>query len=327
MTAEIVHGAKPYVEWGWVLGAEFFLNAIAAGALCVSAMLTLRSERQRPLALLASAVGLAVIGCAATTLLLDVGLPLRVWHLWVMPNWSSPLSWGTMFLSGFLAVAAAHTVLLWRWPAAARWSALLALPLALATQGYTAFVLGLAPGRPLWNQPWLAPLFLLSALCAGGSAVLALAPLARPLGRWLRLPVGDRADAEAAVGELRRLLGLALWVCLLAIVGWLAALLLGTPPAQRGLLAVWQHPLGRVGLLAMVAGGTLMPLLLLALVRRPSRWLHVALALCVLTGALSMRLVVVVGGQLVPIAGPMRANTEAAPVSAASGGGPHALDA
>ena len=313
MTAEISNGVRSYVEWGWLLGAEFFLNAIAAGALGVSAMLVLRAPRRRGLALLAAALAVTVMGGASSLLLLDVGQPLRVWHLWVMPNWHSPLSWGTALLSGFLLLSTAHLGLVSLGRPAARWTAAVALPLAAATHGYTAFVLTMAPGRPLWNQPLLAPLFLLSSLCAGASVVLALAPAVPLLGRRLGLAPDEVVVDAGATRELRRLLTFGL-VALLAVgLAWLGGLALGPAPARRALHVAWSFLPGKLGLLAMLLCGAVLPLVLLPALRRHRGWAVVALTLCVLLGALATRLVVVVGGQLVPMAGPLLAPAAAAP--------------
>ncbi len=292
----LLQGGRPFIEHGWPLATEFFLNATACGALAISAVRSLsRGEGARRQALVGAALGLGLILAASGLLFLDLGQPLRVWHLWVMPNPRSPLTWGTGFLSLFPLLAAAHLgALLGR----RRWllwlSAGLGLPLAMATQGYTAFVLLMTHGRPVWGSPMLPPVFLVSSLAAGAAAILLLE------AGWERLR-GGTSDPEstAELGGLLRHALLAL-VCVTGLA--LGLLALGREEDVLALellgdgLWLW---LGVGGALALGQG---LPMLLLAFARGRRRLLLAAAAL-VLFGALCLRWTIVVGGQALPLAG------------------------
>ena len=72
-----------------------------------------------------------------------------------------------------------------------RWPPGSALPFALATACYTAYLFAQAKARDLWQSPLLAPHLAVQAVLAGAAATLAVRPVARPAAR------GDRRRGAA----------------------------------------------------------------------------------------------------------------------------------
>lgn len=310
-TMRVVAAPVPHTEWGWMLGAEFFCNAVGTGAFAVSAVAVLRhgvarsQVRQRTGALIA-----ALLICAAPLLLLlHLGQPLRFWHLYVLVNPRSAISWGTFLLSLFAGWVVAHlAVVLLRQPRAARLSSLLGLPLALCTQGYTAFIVWLGQGRPLWDNVLIVPLFLLTALAAGIAAVVLVSrgwlawAEGRAPGRGPAAQSAVRDEELAALDRLAAPLGWTLLAVLLLLLGLLGSLGFA---GHRGLAALgallsWAHVWAVLGVLLGL--GTLLPVLLLfwQKLRRQRGSLVVACG-CALIGALALRLTVLVSGQALPL--------------------------
>jgi formate-dependent nitrite reductase membrane component NrfD len=114
------------------------------------------------------AAGFAGMVCMLLTVLLlikDLSQPKRFFYILLRPQWKSWLTRGAFILIGFTAVAG----LWWLLEAVSYWglvspqlaasvrplAAALTFPLALFTVIYTAFLLGQAEGRDMWQSPLL----------------------------------------------------------------------------------------------------------------------------------------------------------------------------
>lgn len=194
-------------SWELFIPLYIFFKGLSVGAFIISALYTVLGVKAlKPLALpsaIASAIFLALV---PVLLLLDLGQPGRFWYLLVYFNPTSAISWGTWFLLAYpiallwyvskvykaKAILSAPTS-----PAAVEAAAiadsgsatgdrgfggadaglklagLLTLPLAVAADVYTGFLLGVVKGVDLWNGALLPGLFLASAVVSG-AAIAAL---------------------------------------------------------------------------------------------------------------------------------------------------------
>ncbi|MDH5279258.1 MAG: polysulfide reductase NrfD, partial [Actinomycetota bacterium] len=108
----------------------------------------------------------------------DLKRPERFYYLLTKPNPTSWLVWGGVILGVFAGVVglwflggvfgADGLVEVLAWPA---------VPAAVMTAGYTAFLFGQAEGRDLWQSPVLFWHLQAQAVMAGGGALLVCAPL------------------------------------------------------------------------------------------------------------------------------------------------------
>ncbi len=122
-------------------------------------------------------VGAVFAAVTAVLLISDLKRPERFYYLLTKPNLSSWLVWGGVILGVFAAVVgiwflggvfgADGLVEAMAWPA---------IPAAVMTAGYTAFLFGQAEGRDLWQSPVLFWHLQAQALMAGGGALLVVAP-------------------------------------------------------------------------------------------------------------------------------------------------------
>jgi len=306
-TPAVGHGFAPH--WGWYIVLYFFLGGLCAGAYFIATLLHfLGDPRDGETIRLGYLVSFPLLLVCALLLILDLGVPLRFWHMvlqskhvpeLMLKPWS-PISLGVWILSGFGLFSFVAFLGALASTGRVRWSPLLQaadrvrrLPRPLLVgwnilgsvfgfglAGYTG-VLVTATTIPVWqNARLLGGLFLASA--ASASYALLVLLLLRQ----------GRAHSDPAVAKLARADRFTMVVELVLIL--LLVLTLGqtSRPITTGGFGVlfW---LGAVGL------GVVVPFLLhrTALGRWDAHRRAVIAAVCVLVGSLVLRFVVVMSPQ------------------------------
>ena len=287
-------------QWEWYIVWYFFLGGLAGGASLIGPLLRLLGDpRDEGAARLAFLVAFPAMAICPLLLTLDLGHPLRFWHMMVNSRtWAlnfkywSPMSVGAWALLGFglfatlsfiealvrdgrLGHPIARGIAAVMGGALGRVFMVVGALLGLFVAGYTGVLLSVS-NQPIWSDTWaLGGLFLASGLSVSAAT---LAILAR-----------TRADAFATEGKLTRadrifiVLELVLLVAFFATLGALAGRLF----APRWIV-LW----------LLVAIGTLVPL---AMSRTPGagrRGSPVLAGWLVLLGGLALRIVVVFGAQM-----------------------------
>ena len=193
--ADVEHFAGP-PGWTWYILFYFFFAGLSGGSYVIASLLRLRGEPpDEPAARLGYYVSFAALIPCPIMLILDLGTPLRFWHmLWnTTPGaaglnfkWWSPMSVGAWALLVFGAFATASFVdclvrdgrLRWPWVAQllgggfGRLVTVVGTILGLFIAGYTGVLLSVS-NQPVWSDTWtLGGLFLASGL--SGSAALLL---------------------------------------------------------------------------------------------------------------------------------------------------------
>ena len=180
--ARTVYNTAHPRPWGWKVTTYLWTKGIAAGALLVAALALITGVDLGILGtVVAPALALVMLAATAGLLIWDLKRPERFLYILLKPN---PTSW--LFLGGvalgvgalvaglwFLAGVATEFDLLDLGPAldVLAW---VAIPAAVMTAGYTAFLFGQAEGRDLWQSPVLFWHLQAQALMVG-AGVLALA--------------------------------------------------------------------------------------------------------------------------------------------------------
>src|SRR6185437_4890861 len=271
------------------------------GALVLASLMRLFGrEEDRPLERLASYLSLGGAVISGILLIVDLGVPLRFWHMMIqnhtglpMFKWWSPMSvgvWG-LLVFGFFALLASLGALAAE--GRLRWAPLRALanrPIAifgaigglfggLFLAGYTGVLLAVT-NRPIWaDSSWLGLVFLLSAISTSVAALLLLA-------RWRRV------EGPGTVAWLLGLDRIALILELLAIIIFLVSL----GGAIHALLNGW----GVLLILGVIVLGILIPLL----IHRGRAVRNVALsAALVLVGGFLLRVVVLLSSEGIHVVG------------------------
>jgi formate-dependent nitrite reductase membrane component NrfD len=278
-------------QWEWYIVWYFFLGGIAGGVYALGAILrVMGDERDAPVARLAFLLSLPALAICPILLTLDLGRPLRFWHMMIdartfglnFKYWS-PMSvgvWALLIFSLFALVSFLDALASLRGSRApflsgglGRVFVIVGAVFGLFLAGYTGVLLSVS-NQPIWSDTWtLGALFLASGLSVAAAAL----SLVTRLGR-------HEQSAEAKLTRVDRyftVLELALLVVFFLSLGALGARFL-----EPRWMALW----------VVVLVGTLVPLALhFSTERRAPAMLAAVLTLM---GGLALRIVVVFGAQM-----------------------------
>jgi len=286
-------------DWGWYIVFYFFFGGLAGGCYFLAVLIDLFGRQEdRPLARLGYYISFPCILISGLLLTLDLGRPLRFWHMLIQSNTYQPIfkpwspmsvgSWALMIfgifsLLSFLSALAEGGQL--QQPAAQglRPPGMLGSMVAgigglfaFYVAGYTGALLAVTT-RPIWSDtPLLGMLFVVSA--ASISAALMIL-LARKSGRTL----------APGVSALHRLDS---WVVALEFVV-LIAVMISLGPVFRAWLSAW----GLLLFFGVIVLGMLLPLALYWRKQWFGEFNVTAAATAVLAGGFILRLVIVFSAQ------------------------------
>ena len=314
------------LTWGIPVIFYLFMAGVGAGALTTSASMLLRGGRSGRYFHIARygsflAAPLVVIGTGLLIFELgsfQTGEWFKFLNLFKVIN-LSPMSVGTWLLTLFILISLpyAYTFL----PKDAgpgdtqdgmrRALAWIAIPFGICVAVYTGVLLGAMPGRPFWNSPILAMLFLLSSLSTG-MAVLILVDvlwnMANGQDETLRSELREANYIMSATDTI--FIGLELLVIFLFIM--YAHLTVGDPREAIKVIQ-WGGELAPTFWFWVVFAGLLVPGLVelynvlprimatdheeaLPVQLLPA--MHIGVAVVVLLGGFMLRYVIVVAGQI-----------------------------
>jgi formate-dependent nitrite reductase membrane component NrfD len=278
-------------QWEWYIVWYFFLGGIAGGVYALGTILrVMGDERDAPVARLAFLLSLPALAICPILLTLDLGRPLRFWHMMIdsrtfglnFKYWS-PMSvgvWALLIFSLFALVSFLDALASLRGSRApflsgglGRVFVIVGAVFGLFLAGYTGVLLSVS-NQPIWSDTWtLGALFLASGLSVAAAAL----SLVTRLGR-------HEQSAEAKLTRVDRyftVLELALLVVFFLSLG-----ALGSRFLEPRWMALW----------VVVLVGTLVPLALhVSTERRAPAMLAAVLTLM---GGLALRIVVVFGAQM-----------------------------
>ena len=299
--------------WGLPLFFDLWMAGMAGGAYFAAYLIgLLGGDKEKRLLKAATYMGIPFVLIGVLTLVIDLGEPLRAWHLFLKPGASvwriipgigvgglrgwpfglsffpvSPMSMGSWILV-IWTVVAVLMILLWITKALAPLGKLLALigfVFAILMMTYTGVVLA-ASSQPLWSTSFLLPaLFVSSAVATGVAALMIVTRLA------------GKRESVLGVSQFRLLLTILIIVQLIVLVGFLVWLAvageMGALLSGGIAIAFW------VGAIAL---GLIVPLVveILAL-RKKAEVTGVVLLispLLVALGGFVLRAVVVIAGQV-----------------------------
>jgi len=175
-----------FVPWGLWVAFYDYLVWVEVGSLMVFTILVYfagqkRLEKLKPVVLLS---GFAVLIMGLLLVMLDLGHPLRFWHVLVYPDFTSMIAWMVWLHMGYVLIVVAELgLVLWggaRAHGILKALAYLSLPVGLALIIVSGSIFGVVAARPLWNTASLPLMFLVSALASGSSLILLLAVLFWP---------------------------------------------------------------------------------------------------------------------------------------------------
>lgn len=160
--------------WGVPIALYLFLAGLGGGAFITSAFSqwmypesTMVRKIGRLIAPIAVAVGLVLLMFDAKAGFMN---PLRFALL--LHNPFSVMTWGVVFLAVFEVIALVAAILEIRSKAVPRWLNRTGVVFGFAVAAYTGVLLGVVKTFPLWNNPLLPVLFVVSALSTGAASVM-----------------------------------------------------------------------------------------------------------------------------------------------------------
>lgn len=194
--------------WGWRVSLYTWTKSMAAGSLLVTVLLLLlgRLAWQSAVARWAGpATALLLLGVTGLLLIWDLKHPFRFYRIFTEHHWRSWLVRGTAIITAYGVVCAlALAGSLSGWTVLRDLAAALAIPLAVATACYTAYLFAQARARDLWQSPLLAPHLLVQAVLAGSAVML---PFASALGAPAAATTLELGIAAGALAHLLLVLG------------------------------------------------------------------------------------------------------------------------
>jgi Fe-S-cluster-containing dehydrogenase component/formate-dependent nitrite reductase membrane component NrfD len=168
----VVYNSDHPMPWGWRVSSYFLTKGIAAGLALVVAMALVSAgdvELSGWVRWGTPLVAGLFVALTGGLLVWDLKRPDRFLYLLTKGNPGSWLVRGSWVLAGYAAVLAVWFLAgVWGADGVVRVMAWVAVPPALATAGYTAFLFGQAEGRDLWQSPTLLWHMLAGAFAAGG---------------------------------------------------------------------------------------------------------------------------------------------------------------
>lgn len=160
--------------WGSIIAWYLFLAGLGAGAFITSAFLGWRHPEAVTMRKIAHLIAPIVVAVGLILLMVDAegGLhnPLRFALL--LTNFGSVMTWGVVFLAGFMVIAIVAVVLDVKKRRTPLWLDILGVVFGFCVAIYTGVLLGVCNTFPLWNNALLPILFLVSALSSGIASVL-----------------------------------------------------------------------------------------------------------------------------------------------------------
>ena len=286
-------------HWGWLIVLYFFIGGLAGGSYFVAALIDLFARREdRPLAHLGYYIAFPCVAVSGLLLTIDLGRPLRLWHMLIESNTYRPMfkywspmsigSWaltvfGFFALLSFLAALADDGRVRWsglrrlRAPSTAgRILAVLGGLAGFYVAGYTGVLLAVT-NRPIWSDtPLLGLLFIVSAASTSTALMILLAYRS---GR-----------TTPAVANLHRMDDWVIAVELLVLI----AVMVSLGPVLRAWLNVWGVLLAIVIVLGLIA-----PLVLSWRGRRFREMSMATPALLILIGGFLLRVMIVFSSESV----------------------------
>ncbi len=275
--------------WGSELSIYFFLIGISGMSFVMAAAPSIFSGTAAasvlPLQRTALMISFVVLLVCGVLLILDLGQPGRFMYPIIYFHWTSPLSWGALFLplfgacivGFFYGLTTNNTALL-------KPIGILGSLLGLSMPLYTGNDLMVNNAREVWNSPWTPVLFTVLSVSSGG-AVLALVSAVKK-------------EAAGAVPALRTILFYSVGVTFFLFLGFLVMFLYGSEELQAG-WAIINSEFGSLFWFLTFAVGIVLPLVLLAAPGLSQQPAMVGIAgLASLVGAYTFRDLILIAGQL-----------------------------
>jgi formate-dependent nitrite reductase membrane component NrfD len=284
--------------WGWEVPIYLFLGGLSAGLLIISSILILMNEdnKEKSTVKLAALGAPMVLSLGMVFLFLDLTNKINVWRFYTAFVPSSPMSWGSWLLVIFMPASLAQGLILYKDVAVKiplfgdlvksieKYLPLLAkinIVMGVSVGAYTGILLSALFARPLWSNPALGFLFIMSGLSAAAACMLLVAPEEDK-------HLYSKFDFTFITIEV------------FAITIFIIGALTGSANIHDAMMYLLTGPYAMMFWTVTVAIGLVIPLLFEGLeLLGKARYLPL-IPILVMAGSLSLRFVIVYAGQMIP---------------------------
>ena len=298
---EMVYNVFHKLEWGLLIAMYFYFTGLSAGTFVISSMATVMGmEKYKPLAKYAALLAFLLLGSVPFLLILDLGQPLRFWHIMVPTYFhvTSVFAWGTLLLSLYPILFFIYAFYLWIKPEekkTIRTLGMIGVPLAIAVHAYTGFIFGVIKSRAFWYTALQPAYFLASAFVSGFGLMMLVTLLLNKYGS----EETKKAISKSLVYDMGRILSYILAVDFFFVVSQILITLHGNVESVLAVTFALKDP---IYLWGEIVAGLIIPYIILVLPRtkRNLSWVTMA-AVLVLIGVAFVRWSIVHIGQSIPI--------------------------
>jgi tetrathionate reductase subunit C len=282
---------------GFWIAIYFFMTGLSAGSFILSTLAYAFGLKQyKPIGMIGVVLAAVLLVLAPINLIVDLGRPERFWHLFPYLNFQSPVTWGSFLLTIYPINCVIYGYFMYRGQEKlTKICGLVGIPLAISVHGYTGFILALSKARALWNTAVMPILFLVSAMVSGIALMIIVVAIRRLFAK-------ERQAYDVIISSLSKMLIVAILSDLFLVFSDILVLLTADSEAREAALLILTMDFSPIFLGGEILLGSLIPLLLLGIPTTGKRlgWVTTA-AVLVMLGILSMRYIMVIGGQSVPL--------------------------
>lgn len=196
VTLDVLHSG---VIWGWYVTMNFWAKSIATGVVLLAPWLFNQDDSRRA-RLTVAVLGFVFLNVTLLFTVADLHQPLRFWHMFVYPHFTSILNLGAWVLTLYNLLLVILIVAAWS-NRRALYDRLMPLTWVVAFFGtiYTAGLLGQSNARELWHAPTEISQMLLAATLAGSAVFLLLRLGTEHSTRWLTAVLGASAGISLVI--------------------------------------------------------------------------------------------------------------------------------
>lgn len=302
MDFQVVYNTPHHIPLGVPIALYFYMTGLSAGSFVISVIATIGGRTEfKPIGRLTAVLAPVLLMLAPLNLIYDLEQKPRFWHLFTYFNPTSPITYGSFLLTLYPMVGVIYAYFLFkgitRW---ARFFGVLGVPIALATHGYTGFILALGK-RPLWSTSLMPTLFIVSAMVSGIALVIVLGAIRLKFFSAHRSEEQRQQDA-AILLRLSKIMAWTIVADLFLVVNEILVLATSHEEERFVLHLMLFGRFSRLFVGTEVLLGGLLPMTLL-FVPFTGRSLKIVTfaSVLVLVGIFAMRVVVVLAGQSVPL--------------------------
>jgi Ni/Fe-hydrogenase subunit HybB-like protein len=227
-----------------------------------------------------------------------VGWPIRsIWNHFTYLNFTSPMTYGAFLLVGYPVVCVFYALFMFRDNyKLTRLLGQIGIPTAIATHGYTGFILAFGKARPYWNTALMPTLFLVSAIVSGLALMILLV-----MGVFRFYREERRIPADIVEG-LAKLLGWSIVVDLFLTFCDVTVLSISHEGAQQMAWLILGGSFTPLFVIVENLVGKVLPMIVcFTPALRQRHWVLALAGAGVVIGIFFMRYVTVFGGQVLPL--------------------------